>query len=44
MADIKENVMYLTEEGLKKLQQELVDLKEVKRVEIAEKLKEAISF
>ncbi len=44
MTDIKENVIYLTEEGLKKLQQELVDLKETKRVEIAEKLKEAISF
>lgn len=38
------NIIYLTEEGLKKLQDELTHLKEVKRVEIAEKLKEAISF
>ena len=41
MAD---NVIYLTKEGFKKLQEELKNLKEVKRVEIAEKLKEAISF
>jgi len=41
MAD---NVIYLTQEGLEKLQEELKKLKEVKRVEIAEKLKEAISF
>jgi len=37
-------VVYLTKEGLEKLQAELKHLKEVKRVEIAEKLKEAISF
>lgn len=36
--------IYLTHEGLEKLQNELVHLKEVTRVEIAEKLKEAISF
>ncbi|PZM83906.1 transcription elongation factor GreA [Candidatus Gracilibacteria bacterium] len=36
--------IYLTKEGLEKLQQELETLKTVKRVEIAEKLKEAISF
>jgi len=36
--------IYLTKEGLEKLQNELVNLKEVIRVEIAEKLKEAISF
>ena len=36
--------IYLTREGLEKLQNELVHLKEVTRVEIAEKLKEAISF
>ncbi len=44
MADTKDNVIYLTQEWYKKLQEELVYLKEVKRVEIAEKLKEAISF
>ncbi|MCH2188972.1 transcription elongation factor GreA [Candidatus Gracilibacteria bacterium] len=37
-------VIYLTKEGLQKLEEELKNLKEVKRVEIAEKLKEAISF
>ena len=36
--------IYLTKEGLAKLQAELINLKEVTRVEIAEKLKEAISF
>lgn len=36
--------IYLTQEGLEKLQNELSHLKEVTRVEIAEKLKEAISF
>ncbi|MDD3646748.1 MAG: transcription elongation factor GreA [Candidatus Gracilibacteria bacterium] len=40
MADI----IYVTAEGLAKLQEELKNLKEVKRIEIAEKLKEAISF
>ena len=38
------DVVYLTKEWLEKLQAELKNLKEVKRVEIAEKLKEAISF
>lgn len=36
--------IYLTKEWLEKLQQELENLKTVRRVEIAEKLKEAISF
>jgi len=38
------DVVYLTKDWLAKLQAELKNLKEVKRVEIAEKLKEAISF
>jgi len=38
------NTIFLTEEWLVKLQTELEDLKSVKRVEIAAKLKEAISF
>ncbi len=38
------NIIYLTKEGLQKLQEELDQLKSVKRVEIAAKLKEAISF
>lgn len=38
------NTIYVTKEWLKKLQDELNDLKTNKRVEIAEKLKEAISF
>lgn len=38
------NVIYVTKEWLKKLEDELVHLKEVARVEVAEKLKEAISF
>lgn len=38
------NAVYVTQEGLTKLEDELQNLKEVKRVEIAEKLKEAISF
>jgi transcription elongation factor GreA len=38
------NKIYVTKEWLKKLQDELNDLKTLKRVEIAEKLKEAISF
>ena len=37
-------VIYLTKEWLKKLENELQHLKEVTRVEIAAKLKEAISF
>jgi transcription elongation factor GreA len=39
-----EQVIYLTVEGLEKLKQELKYLKNEKRVEIAEKLKEAISY
>jgi len=38
------NTILVTKEGLKKLQDELEHLKSVKRVEIAAKLKEAISF
>jgi len=38
------NKIYLTKEGLIKLQDELESLKTTKRVEIAAKLKEAISF
>ena len=38
------DVVYLTKQWLEKLQAELKFLKEEKRVEIAEKLKEAISF
>ncbi len=41
---MSEQVIFLTQEGLEKLQEELRYLKEDKRVEIAEKLKEAISF
>ncbi len=37
-------VIYVTKEWLESLQNELKNLKEVKRIEIAEKLKEAISF
>ncbi len=39
-----DNVIFLTADWFKKLEDELKNLKEVKRVEIAEKLKEAISF
>jgi len=39
-----QQVIYLTQEWLLKLKEELKDLKDVKRIEIAEKLKEAISF
>ena len=39
-----ENLIYVTSEWLAKLQEEFNHLKTVKRVEIAEKLKEAISF
>jgi transcription elongation factor GreA len=38
------NKIYLTKEGLAQLKEELENLKTTKRVEIAEKLKEAISF
>jgi transcription elongation GreA/GreB family factor len=38
------NTIFLTKDGLVKLEQELKDLKGSKRLEIAEKLKEAISF
>lgn len=38
------NTIFVTKEGLKKLQDELSYLKNTRRVEIADKLKEAISF
>lgn len=41
---IEKNIVYVTVEWLKKLEQELKLLKEERRLEIAEKLKEAISF
>lgn len=41
---MSENLIYVTAEWLAKLQEELNELKGVKRVEIAEKLKEAISY
>jgi transcription elongation GreA/GreB family factor len=37
-------IVYLTKEGFDKLKEEFRYLKEVKRVEIANKLREAISF
>ncbi|HOW13135.1 MAG TPA: transcription elongation factor GreA, partial [Candidatus Pacearchaeota archaeon] len=40
----KRNNYYLTEEGLKKIKQDLNYLKNVKRKEISERLKEAISY
>lgn len=41
---MSDQVIYLTQEGLEKLKEELRFLKEEKRIEIAEKLKEAISY
>jgi transcription elongation factor GreA len=41
---MSEDIIYLTKEGYQKLVDELDQLKNVKRLEIAEKLKEAISF
>lgn len=41
---MSDQVIYLTQEWLEKLQEEFRSLKEEKRIEIAEKLKEAISF
>lgn len=41
---MSEQIIYLTSQGLEKLQEELKTLKQEKRIEIAEKLKEAISF
>ncbi len=41
---MSENLIYVTSEWLAKLQDELNHLKAIRRVEIAEKLKEAISF
>ncbi len=38
------NAVYVTAEGLKKMEDELQHLKDVSRVEVAERLKEAISF
>ncbi len=39
-----EKDVFLTEEGLKKLEEELDELKSVKRKDIAEKIKQALSF
>ncbi|MFA5576420.1 MAG: transcription elongation factor GreA [Tissierellaceae bacterium] len=39
-----ERDVFLTEDGLKRLEDELDDLKTVKRKEIAEKIKQALSF
>ncbi|MDD3303090.1 MAG: transcription elongation factor GreA [Candidatus Gracilibacteria bacterium] len=44
MGKVEKNYVYVTLEGLQKLEQELKFLREERRVEIAEKLKEAISF
>ena len=41
---MSDQIIYLTQEWLEKLQEEFRHLKEEKRLEIAEKLKEAISF
>jgi len=41
---MSDQIIYLTQEGLEKLQEEFRYLKDEKRIEIAEKLKEAISF
>ncbi len=41
---MSDQIIYLTQEGLEKLQEEYRYLKDDKRIEIAEKLKEAISF
>lgn len=41
---MSDQIIYLTQEGLEKLQEELRYLKDEKRIDIAEKLKEAISF
>lgn len=41
---MSDQIIYLTQEGFEKLQEEFRYLKEDKRVDIAEKLKEAISF
>ena len=41
MADQK---MILTKDGLKKLQDELENLKSVRRIEVAERIKQAIAF
>lgn len=40
---MEENVVYVTEEGLQKIKEELEHLKSVKRLEISERLEEAIS-
>lgn len=41
---MSERDVFLTEDGLKKLEEELDDLKTVRRKEIAEKIKQALSF
>lgn len=40
----KDDTVLLTEDGLRKIKEELKNLKDVKRKEVAERLKEAISY
>lgn len=44
MSNKAQNQIYLTKEGLKKLKEELDNLKNVKRKEVMDRLKEAISY
>lgn len=44
MANTAQNQIYITKEGLKALQEELDHLKNVKRKEVLDRLKEAISY
>jgi transcription elongation factor GreA len=44
MAKIEEEQVFVTKEGLAKLKEELKHFKEVRRKEVAERLKEAISY
>ncbi|NLK43379.1 MAG: transcription elongation factor GreA, partial [Tissierellia bacterium] len=41
---MSERDVFLTEDGLKKLESELDELKTVRRKEIAERIKQALSF
>ncbi|MCA9331301.1 transcription elongation factor GreA, partial [Candidatus Saccharibacteria bacterium] len=41
MSGMQDDVTYVTAEGLEELQRELANLKEVKRPELAQRLKEA---
>ena len=44
MPNTAQNQIYITKEGLKKLEEELDNLKNVKRKEVMDRLKEAISY